>query len=101
MANEIVAHNDETLTISTSAVSLDRLTPEQQNELRFIAAKKGIDLASQVATSQVRLQAAGAEVDMTVNALKGVRNAGGRYKISMSSQTATGTISIEAKKGVL
>lgn len=101
MANELVKSNPTTLTITPGAVSLEGLTEIQQNELRMYAAKNGVDLAADAATRKMRLEASAAEVDMTTNAIGAIRRAGGKYDIKMTAQTATGAISIRAKKGVI
>ena len=100
MANELVKNNPNSLTITPGTVSLEGLTEAQQNELRLYAAKTGIDMAADAATRKMRLEASAAEVDMTTNAIGSIRRAGGKYDVKMTAQTATGAISIRAKKGV-
>ena len=51
MSNEIVKkdNSDSMLTIGPGPISLEGLDPSDQNELRMLAAKKGIDLAADAA----------------------------------------------------
>ncbi len=103
MDTEIVAKNSNApmVTIGAGPIALDGLTPAQQNEIRMLAAKKGIDLAADAAKMQLQLQAATAEVDTVLTAAKGLQSAGARISIESTSHTATGTITIKAKKGLI
>ncbi len=102
MSNEIVRKDgtDSMLTIGPGPISMEGLAPSQVNELRMLAAKKGIDLAADAAQKQMQLQAAMAEVDGTLNAAKRLVASGARGSITATSQTATGSISIKIKKGL-
>lgn len=103
MGTEIVKSEDcvPLAMVGSGPISLDGLTPAQQNELRMLAAKKGIDLAGEAATMKLRLQAAAAEVDVALNAAKQLSTIGTRVSIESTSTTATGNIKIKAKKGLI
>ncbi len=102
MKTEIMKNDSQApmISIQPGPISLDGLTPDQQNELRMLAAKKGIDLAADAAKKKLQLQAATAEVDVAICAAKQLADVGARISLESSSQTATGTISIKAKKGL-
>ena len=103
MGTEMVKSETQSslLTIGAGPISLEGLTPTQQNELRMLAAKKGVDLAADAAKKQLQLQAASAEVDVVLCAAKRLNDIGARACITSTSKTATGAISIRAKKGLI
>lgn len=103
MSTEIVKRDaaSAAITIGTGPISMEGLTLEQQNELKMLAAKKGIDLAAKAADMQLQNQAASAEVNAVLAAAKGFSDSGVGIKIESTTHTATGTISIKAKKGLI
>ena len=103
MSTKIVKkdNSDAMITIGSGPISMDGLTPEQQNRIRMLAAEKGIDLAADAAQKKLLLEAATAEVTTVMNAAKGLVDMGARVSITSNSQTATGDISIKVKKGLI
>lgn len=101
MKNEMVkSQTSAPITVTAGMISVEGLTLEQQNELRMLAAKKGLDLTLGVQESQVRMQAAGAEMEMAKATIANLSANTGSFSAKFSGKTVTGDYEIKAKKGL-
>lgn len=98
MSNEVLQTSGQVLTLNFGSVDMTGLTPEQQNELRMIVAKKQVELASDLAKKRIQIEAATTDIDVALNAVDRLSRGSSSFKVSSHSSTASGSTSITAGK---
>lgn len=96
MSNDVVKSGSNVLSLNFGSLSLEGLTPEQQNEIRALVAQKKFDLALDVATCKVKLDSSKADLDNVVGVAQRLDQTKAGYLIESEVETASGktTISI-------
>ena len=79
-------------------LSLDGLTPEQQNELAFKLQSKKLEMAVDVAERKARLESSVADSANVVNSASALDNTNADFNIASESATASGTMKINVHK---
>ena len=79
-------------------LSLDGLTPEQQNELAFKLQSKKLEVAVDVAERKARLEASVADSANVVNSANALDGTRADFNITSESATASGTTKISVHK---
>ena len=79
-------------------LSLDGLTPEQQNELAFKLQSKKLEVAVDVAERKARLESSVADSANVVNSANALDGTRADFNISSESETASGTLEIKVRK---
>lgn len=101
MGNEVVkASQSAPITVTSGMIQTEGLTPEQQNELRMLAAKKGLELTFGVQEAQVRMQASEAELNLAKGTIAEMSSNQGSFSAKFTGKTVTGEYEIKAKKGL-
>ena len=99
MANgEIVKQETTALSLDFGTLSLEGLTPEQQNFIRALVAQKKFDLALKVAEDKIKLEAAKADMDNVINTAQRLDQTKAGYSISSEHQTASGKTTISVSR---
>lgn len=99
MANgEIVKQENTTLSLDLGSLSLDGLTPEQQNVIRASVAQKKFDLAVKVAEGKIKLEAARADMDNVINTAQHLDRTKAGYSIHSEHATASGKTTISVNR---
>ena len=79
-------------------LSLDGLTPEQQNELAFKLQSKKLEVAVDVAERKARLESSVADSANVVNSANALDGTRADFNITSESATASGTTKISVHK---
>ncbi len=79
-------------------LSLDGLTPEQQNELAFKFQSKKLEVAVDVAERKARLESSVADSANVVNSANALDGTRADFNITSESATASGTTKISVQK---
>ena len=79
-------------------LSLDGLTPEQQNELAFKLQSKKLEVAVDVAERKARLESSVADSANVVNSANALVGTRADFNITSESATASGTTKISVHK---
>ena len=79
-------------------LSLDGLTPEQQNELAFKLQSKKLEVAVDVAERKARLESSVADSANVVNSANALDGTKADFNITSESETASGTTKISVHK---
>ena len=79
-------------------LSLEGLTPEQQNELAFKLQSKKLEVAVDVAERKARLESSVADSANVVNSANALDGTRADFNISSESETASGTLEIKVRK---
>ena len=79
-------------------LSLEGLTPEQQNELAFKLQSKKLEVAVGIAERKARLEASVADSANVVNSASALDNTKADFNISSESETASGMMKISVHK---
>ena len=96
--NEVVKKESTELSLDFGTLSLDHLTPEQQNQIRVLVAQKKFDLALEVATRKVKLDSSKADMDNVINTARSLDQTKAGFSIHSEHQTASGKTSISVNK---
>ena len=92
MANELVKKEEgNVLSLNFGSVQLDGLTEQQQNELKYLVARKTIELAVDLKQRQIKLEASTAELSAEINEMERAKKAGLHSSRSHGIETATGS----------
>ena len=97
---ELVKQETTALSLDFGTLSLEGLTPEQQNALRALVAEKKFDLALKVAEGKIKLDASKADMDNVINTAQHLDQTKAGYSIHSEHETASGkpTISVSRVK---
>ena len=98
VTDKIAQREFNTLALNLGTVQLDGLNDEQVRQLRLILAQKQLELAAELAEKKIKLDVAQTEVSLATSVVKMVNRTGSNYSIKLKAQTATGNISINARK---
>ena len=79
-------------------LSLEGLTPEQQNELAFKLQSKKLEVAVDVAERKARLESSVADSANVVNSANALDGTKADFNITSESETASGTTKISVHK---
>lgn len=79
-------------------LSLEGLTPEQQNELAFKLQSKKLEVAVDVAERKARLESSVADSANVVNSANALDGTRADFNITSESETASGTTKISVHK---
>ena len=99
--NEIAKRESNELSLDFGVgrgLSLDGLTPEQQNELAFKLQSKKLEVAVDVAERKARLESSVADSANVVNSASALDNTKADFNIASESETASGTMKISVHK---
>lgn len=95
---EIVKQETTALSLDFGSLSLDGLTPEQQNVIRALVAQKKFDLAVKVAEGKIKLEAAKADMDNVINTAQHLDQTKAGYSIHSEHETASGKTTISVTR---
>ena len=96
--NEVVKKESTELSLDFGTLSLDELTPEQQNQIRMRVAQEKFDLALDVATRKVKLDSSKADMDNVINTARSLDQTKAGFSIQSEHQTGSGKTSISVNK---
>lgn len=95
---EILRNGSSELSLDFGKLSLEGLTPEQQNQIRTLVAQKKFDLALDIATRRVKLDSSKADMDNVINIARSLDQTRAGYSIHSEHETASGKTSISVNK---
>lgn len=95
---EIVKSEGSILSLDFGSLSLEGLTPEQQNVIRALVAEKKFELAVKVAEGKIKLDAAKADIDNVINTAQLLDQTKAGYSIHSEHETPSGKITINATR---
>ena len=99
MANgEIVKQETTALSLDFGSLSLEGLSPEQQNVIRALVAQKKFDLALKVAENKIKLDANKADMDNVINTVQHLDKTKAGYSIHSEQETASGKTTISVSR---
>lgn len=102
MSNEITKKEDSNIvSLNLGAIDIGDLSPEEQQEMKSLIARKKIDLAFDAKKKELELQSAVANMDATITAMERAKNAGLRVNTETQINTPNGTHKMTIKtKGI-
>jgi len=98
MSNEVVKSGSNELSLDFGSISLEDLTPEQQNEIRARVAQNKLNIALDVATRKVKLDSSKADLDNVVGVAQRLDQTKAGYSIKSEVETASGKTTISVNR---